>query len=241
MSALMDHVKKCRALSDRYFKDHGMCVIYIHQKRPKVECKVSDLDLKVARQLFSVMPNMSERAFLMYSDPKDLEKAGKVFRSVRSIIRAEQSPVRGVVVGFKDLDGIKVGWSLCNKKDKFNKYEGIRLAIEKANIFAASVMTGHALEFLQQQVLAANNFLAYSLGPGESRTEMFQRTFPFPHTCLAAIERVISKIQKRFSKSVKLEGSTVSVKLPKKKRKVGLSGRTAVKEKKAVSRKKSKR
>jgi len=50
----------------------------------------------------------------------------------------------GVLIGMKNQDSITVGWSLCNKKDQFNKDMALHIARERAMFgIGKSVNTPH--------------------------------------------------------------------------------------------------
>jgi hypothetical protein len=54
-------------------------------------------------------------------------------KSLVQYVRNNKGQPRGVVIAFKDNSNqVQLGWSLCNKRDKFDKQIGLHTAVERA-------------------------------------------------------------------------------------------------------------
>ena len=51
--------------------------------------------------------------------------------SIVKYIRKNKTPI-GVMVAIKTADGFRFGYSLCNRKDKFNKEMALKIAFGRA-------------------------------------------------------------------------------------------------------------
>lgn len=51
--------------------------------------------------------------------------------SIVKYIRKNKTPI-GVMVAIKTIDGFRFGYSLCNRKDKFNKEMALKIAFGRA-------------------------------------------------------------------------------------------------------------
>src|SRR5690606_28162846 len=133
-----DYLEKCQNFAERHFKENGMFVVYLRSRQPKFRCEVSQDERKEITRLLELIPGLNDRNYMRFvaETNNGASKAPSLdaFRTIRSIVRANCSPLRGVIVAFKQGKDIKIGWSMCNlsKKDKFNQYDGIRRAIERA-------------------------------------------------------------------------------------------------------------
>jgi len=52
--------------------------------------------------------------------------------TVIQYVRNKKNIPRGVLVAIKSEDGFRIGYSLCNKKDRFNKRMALKIAIGRA-------------------------------------------------------------------------------------------------------------
>lgn len=53
--------------------------------------------------------------------------------TVIQYIRDKNNNPRGVLVAVKHENGFRIGYSLCNKKDRFNKNMALKIALGRAN------------------------------------------------------------------------------------------------------------
>ena len=88
-----------------------------------------------------------------------------------------------MIVAFKQGEEMKLGWSLCNlsKKDKFNQYDGIRRAIERAVPLPVIELEAALQE--REELICKD---------GDK---------PIPHTCLPHIQRMIRRVKKMTRKA----------------------------------------
>lgn len=61
--------------------------------------------------------------------------------TVIQYVRGRKNIPHGVVVAIKTEDGFRMGYSLCNKKDRFNKRMALKIAIGRAEIQDDGVRT----------------------------------------------------------------------------------------------------
>jgi len=193
-----------------------MFVIYIRRRQPKFSTTVSVDRRDVIKDILDIYPNMTEKAYNAYkaavlvnelqSQTDVISGAGKdsplydsmpsveEFRTVRSILRANASPLVGVVVAFKGDKDIKIGWSLCNlsKGDKFNQWDGIRRAIERAE---PDVLISKRIE-LTEQVIA---FPAKDREYVSPQKDTHGKPVLVPHTCLSALRRAVERAKKHLT------------------------------------------
>jgi len=136
ISSKGDYLERCHQFSKKYFDENGMFVVYLRKRQPKISCEVTPNQRKEIVRLLELVPSMKEKSYerLMQFTESSEAPSIEAFRTVRSMLRANTSPLCGVIVGFKQGEDIKVGWSLCNlkKNDKFDQCDGIRRAIERA-------------------------------------------------------------------------------------------------------------
>jgi len=59
--------------------------------------------------------------------------------SVIQYVRSRKNIPHGVLVAIKTDDGFRMGYSLCNKKDRFNKRMALKIALGRAEIQADEV------------------------------------------------------------------------------------------------------
>ena len=52
--------------------------------------------------------------------------------TVIQYVRSRKNIPHGVLVAIKSEDGFRIGYSLCNKKDRFNKRMALKIAIGRA-------------------------------------------------------------------------------------------------------------
>jgi hypothetical protein len=64
--------------------------------------------------------------------PVKKEKDNKMTGLMIQYLRGAKNVKRGVMVAFKEGENVYVGYSLCMKSDKFNKEEGLAVAVERA-------------------------------------------------------------------------------------------------------------
>ena len=169
-----EYLAKCKELAKQHFTYNGMLVSYIRKKRPRFIVPVDSKRMQELKELVDAMPKMSEKDFRMISTKLEepmSETAINEFRTVRSIVQANKSPLVGVVVAFKSGEDILIGWSLCNisRNDKFNQYDGIRRAIDRAEPAA----------LLQNQMMVD--------------------IVRIPHTCVPFISKMMERARKHFS------------------------------------------
>lgn len=141
VSSKAEYLEKCRQFSKKYFDENGMFIAYLRKRQPNISCDVSPSQRQEILRLLELAPNMKEKSYeRLMSRLTDNAPSIEAFRTVRSVLKANTSPLCGVIVAFKQGDDIKIGWSLCNlsKKshDKFDQYDGIRRAIERAEPMA---------------------------------------------------------------------------------------------------------
>jgi len=180
------YLAHCRSLAAHNFAENNMLVIYVRRRRAKSTVKTTCEDRKTIMSLLEIFPRMSEKSYIAYA-----KSAGRphpnidVFRTVRSVMRANNSPLMGVAVAFKSGGDIKIGWSLCNlsKNDRFNEHDGIRRAIDRAE----------PLPLIRNQLSATRAALDSGceyIGP---KVELI------PHTCVYYVERIIERAVKKFT------------------------------------------
>ena len=157
-----EHLAKCKEIALNHIHGKGLMVFYIRKRKPNFLTKVPYELATEIKKVLDIFPDMNEKAYAGYlnakSDDPAVEYAHdseelKAFRTVRSVVQSKKSPLIGMIVAFKDGDDIKIGWSLCNigrdkpndaismleeftmggkPRDQFNRYEGMRRAIERA-------------------------------------------------------------------------------------------------------------
>jgi hypothetical protein len=164
-----------------------MFVVYLRSRQPKFVCEVTPDERKEITHLLELIPGLNERNYERFvaETNKGGSKAPSLdkFRTVRSIVRANCSSLRGVIVGFKQGKDIKIGWSMCNKKDKFNQFDGIRRAIERAE----------PIPLVQQKCTLTETAKSSSddyTGPDNGMV---------PHTCVPHLRRAIERAVTHFS------------------------------------------
>jgi len=54
--------------------------------------------------------------------------------TVIQYVRNKKNVPHGVIVAIKSDDGFSIGYSLCNKKDRFNKRMALKIAIGRAEL-----------------------------------------------------------------------------------------------------------
>ena len=193
-----DYLAGCESLARKQFADNQMFVIYIRRRQPKFLATVSPQHRKDIEKMIKLMvvKNMREaelnfpRAASKHPSIPSLEE----FLTVRSILRSNASPLVGVVVAFKGDKDIKIGWSLCNlsKGDKFNQWDGIRRAIERAE---PDVLISKRIE-LTEQVIA---FPAKDREYVSPQKDTHGKQVLVPHTCLSALRRAVERAQKHLT------------------------------------------
>jgi hypothetical protein len=197
-----DYLAGCESLARKHFADNQMFVIYIRRRQPKFSTTVSVDRRDVIKNILDIYPNMTEKAYKAYkaavlvddSPLHDSMPSVEEFRTARSILRANASPLVGVVVAFKGDKDIKIGWSLCNlsKGDKFNQWDGIRRAIERAE---PDVLISKRIE-LTEQVIA---FPAKDREYVSPQKDTHGKPVLVPHTCLSALRRAVERAQKHLT------------------------------------------
>ena len=75
---------------------------------------------------------------------------------LKRYVRIDRDPI-GCVVAVKEGDDVKVGWSLCNKKDQFNKFMAEKIALGRAQHNADSV--GSVPQRLQKEMYEAVEYM----------------------------------------------------------------------------------
>jgi hypothetical protein len=99
------------------------------------------------------------------------------------IVVFKKSDFSGTVKNKDSNSDIKIGWSLCKPIDKFDKYDGIRRAIERAE----------PLPLVSKRV-AATKFVLLN-----KKDYVGPKNGFIPHTCLKYVERIIERAQKHFA------------------------------------------
>lgn len=180
ISSKADYLEKCQKFAEQHFKQNGMFVVYLRSRQPKFACEVTPDERKEITHLLELIPGLNERNYERFvaETNKGGAKAPSLaaFRTVRSIVRANCSPLRGVIVGFKQGKDIKIGWSMCNKKDRFNQFDGIRRAIERAE----PIPLVHQKCTLTETSKSAGEYT----GPENGMV---------PHTCVPHLRRAIER------------------------------------------------
>jgi len=179
----------CETLARKHFDDNQMLVTYIRRRQPKFLATVSPQHRKDIEKIIKLKnPNIreAELSFPRAACKNDSLPSLEEFLTVRSILRSTASPLVGVVVAFKGDKNIKIGWSLCNlsKGDKFNQWDGIRRAIERAE---PDVLISSKIDFTEQTINSR------SLATRDRKQVLL------PHTCLATLRRVVKRAAKQFS------------------------------------------
>lgn len=59
--------------------------------------------------------------------------------TVIQYVRSKKNVPHGVVVAVKTSDGFRIGYSLCNKKDRFNKKMALKIALGRAEVSSSNV------------------------------------------------------------------------------------------------------
>lgn len=186
ISSKADYLAKCQQFAKQHFQQNGMFVVYLRSRQPKFFCEVTPEERKEVTHLLELIPGLNERNYERFLEQTN--KGGSeapsldAFRTVRSIVRANSSPLRGVIVGFKQGKDIKIGWSLCNKKDRFDQYDGIRRAIERAE----------PIPLVQQKCTLTETAKSSGdyTGPDNGMV---------PHTCVPHLRRAIERAAAHFS------------------------------------------
>ena len=181
------YLEQCQKFAEQHFKESGMFVVYLRSRQPKFQCEVSPDDRKEITHLLGLIPGLTDRNYERFV--AETNKGGSTapslaaFRTVRSIVRSNCSPLRGVIVAFKQGKDIKIGWSMCNlsKKDKFNQYDGIRRAIERAE----------PIPLVQQKC----NLTEKAKDKGYTGPQ----NGLLPHTCVPHLRRAIERATTHFS------------------------------------------
>lgn len=187
ISSKADYLEKCQKFAERHFKENGMFVVYLRSRQPKFRCEVSQDERKEITRLLELIPGLNDRNYMRFvaetNNGGSKAPSLDAFRTIRSIVRANCSPLRGVIVAFKQGKDIKIGWSMCNlsKKDKFNQYDGIRRAIERAEPIPLVQQKCNLTEKAKEK--------GYT-GPDNGMV---------PHTCVPHLRRAIERATTHFS------------------------------------------
>lgn len=176
--AKQDYLKKCQEFSQQHFKNNKMFVVYLRRRQPRFHTKPTPEQTDAIKVLLQTFPNMSEKSYLAHvnslteqqREERNLPLDINVFRTVRSVARANSSPLIGVIVGFIKDGATVIGWSLCNRNDSFNGYDGIRRAIERAE----------KIETMEAKIFG-------------------QHSESLPHTIVAAMPKVIERAKRHLS------------------------------------------
>jgi hypothetical protein len=54
---------------------------------------------------------------------------------LKQYIRDKKNNPIGILLATQEDNGIHIGWSLCSKKDKFNKEKGMTIALGRMNVY----------------------------------------------------------------------------------------------------------
>ena len=198
-----EYIEECVGIVARHVEDNGLFVIYVRKHRPHFAIKVSEEDEAAIRKTLSIVPNMTVKSWsaMMLEDGTHIikieSKNGKKeritvdpesiasFRTIKSVMKSNQSPIMGVIVGFKHKGQTKIGWSLCNlsKNDKFNREIGIRKAIDRAV----------GLPELESQIVNTKQTLKSWARNEKSPTYTGPENSTLPHSCLPYLEQAIRR------------------------------------------------
>jgi len=155
MSSQRDfYIEECKSVASKYFLENQLIVNYIRERKmkPKQHINFPEGQVKAIQTFLNVtggtMTTAQSIRILNMILPEDQKlsldtreekiRSFQAFESIYLHWSAKRSPIKGVVVAFTttDADGNaskRVGWSLCNDGDTFNRFIGIRKAINAAD------------------------------------------------------------------------------------------------------------
>lgn len=189
------HLENCRRIASEHFSNKRMFVVYLRKHSPKFHGVVNEEEAETIKDMLKKIPLMTEKSYLsILSETEELgnsitvDEALRNFRTIRSIVRSNSSPLTGVIVAFKEGEEIRIGWSLCNHKDKFNQYDGIRRAIERSM----------SLSDMMFQMSATTRVLNEKKGEKKA-TYTGPQNGTLPHSCVKQMARVIERAKAHLS------------------------------------------
>lgn len=142
------YIEECKGLVHEYFRDNQLIVSYVRERKSKsrqhIQFQEGQIDaikafLHVTNGVMTVIQSINILNMILPEDKKfpmktkeEKNDSIRAFESIYSHWNVKRSSVKGVVVAFTDGGQTKVGWSLCNNDDKFDRFIGIRKAISAA-------------------------------------------------------------------------------------------------------------
>ena len=146
------YIEECKSVSHKYLQENQLIVNYIRDRKMKAKQHIDFKEgqanaiktfLNVTGGVMTIPQSIRILNMILPEDQKlamgtkeEKTKSIRAFESIWLHWNAKRSPVRGVAVAFTIVENgksvKKAGWSLCNDEDKFNRFIGIRKAINYA-------------------------------------------------------------------------------------------------------------
>jgi hypothetical protein len=141
-------IEKCKDVMHKYLEKRDMLITYVRGSTPRFYgAKPTKEEYEQIREMLNVAPDLTPDGYisllrvigrtpgaatnvkLQMSCTVDKEEAKKKFLTARSCWKSRRQPRIGTVVAFKKKGQIYVGWSMCRRNDRFDRYIGVYEAL----------------------------------------------------------------------------------------------------------------
>jgi hypothetical protein len=182
------YVAECRAIVDQHFKESKLRVIYVKRKLPKIAFPIDKIpDFDKLSKLFRQHSSLDYRTFSALVGRSEDFFSLPMFLTIQRLERFRSTPHLGVVALFEKDNTAYVGWSLCNQSlgDNFNKYIGIRKAINRA----MPTVAAHQIVYRMRSLFKIRKNA--SLTEKELAERVLRLDGMIAHTCLPFVEKAL--------------------------------------------------